>query len=61
MAGAAYLMPEKRLTAESLAEKIKQCTSDRTELKSMAVAARTQANLGTAEQISTICMELTHA
>ncbi len=58
--GAAYLMPESALTAESLAEKIKQCLSDRTQLKNMAIAARTQAKRGTAEEISSICLELAH-
>ncbi|MBL1320314.1 MAG: undecaprenyldiphospho-muramoylpentapeptide beta-N-acetylglucosaminyltransferase [Methylophaga sp.] len=58
--GAAYLMPENTLTAETLAEKIKQCTKDRTQLKKMAIAARTQAKIGTAERISAICLELAH-
>lgn len=59
-AGAAYLMPEDALTAATLAEKIKQCINDRAQLKNMAIAARTQAKIGTAEQISSICLELAH-
>ncbi len=59
-AGAAYLMPENILTAETLAEKINQCMSDRTQLLNMAIAARTQAKIGTAEEISSICLELAH-
>ncbi len=59
-AGAAYLMPEKSLTAETLAEKINQCMSDRMQLLNMAIAARTQAKIGTAEEISSICLELAH-
>ncbi|MFW5426608.1 MAG: undecaprenyldiphospho-muramoylpentapeptide beta-N-acetylglucosaminyltransferase [Methylophagaceae bacterium] len=58
--GAAYLMPEKTLTAQELAEKIKHCISDRAQLKNMAIAARTQTKLGTAEHISSICLELAH-
>ena len=57
---AAYLMPENTLTAETLAEKIKQCITDRAQLESMAIAARTQAKVGTAEHISSICLELAH-
>jgi UDP-N-acetylglucosamine--N-acetylmuramyl-(pentapeptide) pyrophosphoryl-undecaprenol N-acetylglucosamine transferase len=58
--GAAYLMPEETLTAQALAEKIKHSISDRVQLKNMAIAARTQAKLGTAEHISSICLELAH-
>ncbi|PHS31616.1 MAG: undecaprenyldiphospho-muramoylpentapeptide beta-N-acetylglucosaminyltransferase [Methylophaga sp.] len=57
-AGAAYLMSESTLTAEIMADKIKQCISDRTHLKNMAIAARTQAKVGTADHISSICLEL---
>lgn len=59
-AGAAYLLPEKTLTAEVLADKINHYMSDRARLLTMATAAQTQAKLATAEQISTICMELAH-
>ncbi|PHS25597.1 MAG: undecaprenyldiphospho-muramoylpentapeptide beta-N-acetylglucosaminyltransferase [Methylophaga sp.] len=59
-AGAAYLMAENTLTVATLAEKIKQCINDRAQLKDMAIAACTQAKLGTAEQISSICLELAH-
>lgn len=59
-AGAALLLSEKMLTADLLAEKITQYSRDREVLKNMAIAARTQAKLATAEQISTICMELAY-
>jgi UDP-N-acetylglucosamine--N-acetylmuramyl-(pentapeptide) pyrophosphoryl-undecaprenol N-acetylglucosamine transferase len=58
--GAAYLMQEKTITAELLAEKIQQCSDDRAQLLVMANAARSQAKLGTAEHISSICLELAH-
>lgn len=58
--GAAYLLPEKTLTSEVLAAKINHCMSNRARLLTMAIAARTQAKLATAEQISTICMDLAH-
>lgn len=59
-AGAAYLLSEPILTAEILAKQIEYCISDRKQLKNMAVAARSLAKAGTAQQISSICLELAH-
>ncbi len=58
--GAAYLIPEKIVTTEVLAEAIRGCTRDRSQLLAMANAARTQAKVGTAERISSICLEWAH-
>jgi UDP-N-acetylglucosamine--N-acetylmuramyl-(pentapeptide) pyrophosphoryl-undecaprenol N-acetylglucosamine transferase len=58
--GAALLMQEKTLTAEHLATQIKRLAEDRQQLTTMAIAARTQAKLGTASTISDVCMELAH-
>ena len=58
--GAALLIQEKELTAAILAEQIKRLDQDRQQLITMAVAARTQAKLGTAKVMSDVCMELAH-
>jgi UDP-N-acetylglucosamine--N-acetylmuramyl-(pentapeptide) pyrophosphoryl-undecaprenol N-acetylglucosamine transferase len=58
--GAALLMQEKTLTAEHLAMQIKRFAEDRQQLTTMAIAARTQAKLGTASTISDVCMELVY-
>jgi UDP-N-acetylglucosamine--N-acetylmuramyl-(pentapeptide) pyrophosphoryl-undecaprenol N-acetylglucosamine transferase len=58
--GAALLMQESTLTAELLASHIKRLAEDRQQLTTMAIAARTQAKLGTASYMSDVCMELAH-
>ncbi len=59
--GAAKLFQETELSAELLAKEINYLAANRSELLSMANAARAQANLNTAVQISDICMELANA
>lgn len=59
--GAAKLFQEQELSAELLAEQIDYLAAHRNELVGMANAAREQANINTAAQISDICMELAHA
>lgn len=58
--GAALLMQESILTAELLAKQLKCFAEDRQQLTTMAVAARTQAKIGTASYMSDVCMELAH-
>lgn len=59
--GAAKLIQEQQLSAELLAKEIDYLAANRGELVTMANAAREQANINTAAQISDICLELANA
>jgi len=56
-AGAAQLIPENRLDAESLAQRLEALLGDRAKLLSMAVAARTLAKPDAAQAIAVACIE----
>ena len=56
--GAAQIVQEAGLTVEALSHIVQQLVSDRAALLTMAIAARSQAKVGTAGHISDICLEL---
>ncbi|MDE2156913.1 MAG: undecaprenyldiphospho-muramoylpentapeptide beta-N-acetylglucosaminyltransferase [Xanthomonadaceae bacterium] len=57
-AGAAELIPENRLDADPLAQRLEALLGDRAKLVSMAVAARTLAKPDAAQVIAAACMEV---
>jgi len=59
-AGAAKLIQEFTLTVDSLASEINELVNKRSTLIDMAKRARLQANAGTAQQVTDICLEVTH-
>ncbi|MDC9725041.1 MAG: undecaprenyldiphospho-muramoylpentapeptide beta-N-acetylglucosaminyltransferase [Gammaproteobacteria bacterium] len=59
-AGAAKLIQESDLTANSFATEINQLISKRDSLLAMATRARKQAKTGTAQQLADICLEVAH-
>lgn len=59
-AGAGKIITEKVLTAELLADEIKQFSGDHELLLAMAKAARSQVKLGSAKVIADACLELVH-
>ncbi|MDR1045122.1 MAG: undecaprenyldiphospho-muramoylpentapeptide beta-N-acetylglucosaminyltransferase [Candidatus Adiutrix sp.] len=57
-AGAALLMPEKDLTAETLAGTLRALLSDPAALEKMSRAAAASARLGADEEMAAVCLEL---
>jgi UDP-N-acetylglucosamine--N-acetylmuramyl-(pentapeptide) pyrophosphoryl-undecaprenol N-acetylglucosamine transferase len=57
-AGAAILLPESSLTAESLASLLGQLLSDRSRLQAMACAARERARPDAADTVADLCLEV---
>ena len=55
--GAALLVPQAELTAERLAERLRELLADRPRLLTMAEAARRLARIDAAERVAVICLE----
>jgi len=60
-AGAAYMLPEQTLTAELLAAKLSSLLQSKSVLLNMAVSARAQAKIDTAQHVADRCIEAAHA
>lgn len=58
--GAAFLCPQAELTAENLASRLRELQNDRSQLLSMAEAARQLAKLEAAERVALVCLEQMH-
>ena len=57
-AGAARLMPERTLTAATLADTLNELLAERAELLAMANAARAQGRPNAAERVAQVCLEV---
>ena len=55
---AAYLMPQKQLTASLLVTTVKELQDNRQQLAAMASAAKQAAKTDAAEQVATLCLEV---
>jgi UDP-N-acetylglucosamine--N-acetylmuramyl-(pentapeptide) pyrophosphoryl-undecaprenol N-acetylglucosamine transferase len=60
VAGAGKVIDEKQLTVARLVDELSTLISKREQLTQMAIAARSQAKLGTAKTISNYCLEYAH-
>jgi UDP-N-acetylglucosamine--N-acetylmuramyl-(pentapeptide) pyrophosphoryl-undecaprenol N-acetylglucosamine transferase len=60
VAGAGKVIDEKQLTVARLVNELSTLISKREQLTEMAIAARSQAKLGTAKTISNYCLEYAH-